>query len=133
MPNFMAKSIKLKNGNYIDSSSISHNRATLNYKLNNEIVKFNSHGRDFNSLSDFVNATANDEMLCGICRLYATNNFFNIDSADWVKVIYIYQNKYNSEYGVHGIAFVTKQSGKTYLCVIEGSNGDYTSSPTLLN
>lgn len=125
----MAKSIKLKNNTYLDSSSISHKKMQLNNILEDTLKKVSS--GDMYSLKEFVEATA-DGVGCGFCRIYTNNNFFNLDSADWVKVFYMYQNVYTSNWDVNGIAIVAKQSGATYLVIIHGSSGSYTATSKLL-
>lgn len=128
----MSKSIKPKDNVYIDSKGIVHNRERLDNILNAKI-DYHGFGRSFNSLKDFIEVTAIGDMMCGMAKLYNTNDFFNINLDDWVKVIYMYQNDYTSGWDVNGIAFVSGQSGTTWLISLHGSNGTYTATPTQLN
>ena len=126
----MSKAITLKNNIYLDSNGVVHRRKKLNEVLDSTIKYFET--SQLTSLKDFVESTAIGYGF-GMCKICNNNDFLNIGSSDWVKVIYMYQNFYSSGWGVNGIAFVTNQSGRTWLVVISGSSGSYTATPTALN
>ena len=61
----------------------------------------------YETLEDFVKATAIESNLCGFTRFKDYNNIFGLGANTWYRVWYCYQNKYSSSYSLDGMLIIT--------------------------
>ena len=104
----MAKSIKLKNGNYIDSSGVVHGHSTLNDMINSA----------YNGLSRKLrvgNVDANDLVQYGCALIIAEQVTKNFPATGITQHYYVIQLVYNESYTVQIAIHVWEVPLKIYV------------------